>query len=287
MARQTCRGFFPTRTTRSTSPSSWDMLLTGFDSKVPGTRSYVDKNLKHHGLIQAFPAPTACSTAPSPTATSSTSASRTPWMPPSPSLAAKDRESRRGKSGSWIRPRGHPEAGDRRAEARQLHEVPGPPAPSAVANLKGDEARAAFIEPSRKSSGFEDPARPIHRPTGKQSAIEQVLPRGKPAVSRPVSETAKSSRSSSRARGGGTRRHRGRVDQPDFEFVLRLRRHRLRLHHGPHRLSSPIRERQIEDEPEQLIGPYRGIPSLMDRARRYCRNTWHAQRGEAFRQRHP
>ena len=30
-----------------------DMLLTGFDSKFLNTL-YVDKNLKHHGLIQAF-----------------------------------------------------------------------------------------------------------------------------------------------------------------------------------------------------------------------------------------
>src|SRR5206468_6772308 len=30
-----------------------DMLLTGFDSKYLNTL-YVDKNLKHHGLIQAF-----------------------------------------------------------------------------------------------------------------------------------------------------------------------------------------------------------------------------------------
>jgi hypothetical protein len=31
-----------------------DMLLTGFDSKFLNTL-YVDKNLKHHGLIQALP----------------------------------------------------------------------------------------------------------------------------------------------------------------------------------------------------------------------------------------
>ncbi|MGB3167763.1 MAG: hypothetical protein WBA68_13410, partial [Alteraurantiacibacter sp.] len=30
-----------------------DMLLTGFDAKFLNTL-YVDKNLKHHGLIQAF-----------------------------------------------------------------------------------------------------------------------------------------------------------------------------------------------------------------------------------------
>ncbi|WP_434218337.1 type I restriction enzyme subunit R domain-containing protein [Escherichia coli] len=35
------------------------MLLTGFDSKYLNTL-YVDKNLKHHGLIRRFRAPIAC-----------------------------------------------------------------------------------------------------------------------------------------------------------------------------------------------------------------------------------
>ncbi len=81
-----------------------DMLLTGFDSKFLNTL-YVDKNLKHHGLIQAFSRTNRVLNGTKPYETSSTSASsRTPWTPPSPFSPARNPASRRGKSGSWTRP---------------------------------------------------------------------------------------------------------------------------------------------------------------------------------------
>lgn len=79
-----------------------DMLLTGFDSQYLNTL-YVDKNLKYHGLIQAFSVPIEYSMIPSPTGTSSTSApKRLLWMMLSPSFPASNRIAPK-KSGWWTR----------------------------------------------------------------------------------------------------------------------------------------------------------------------------------------
>ena len=64
------------------------MLLTGFDSKYLNTL-YVDKNLKHHALIQAFSRTNRVLNDTKPYGQSSTSAaSRRPSTTPSPSSPA-------------------------------------------------------------------------------------------------------------------------------------------------------------------------------------------------------
>jgi hypothetical protein len=66
-----------------------DMLLTGFDSKYLNTL-YVDKNLKHHGLIQAFSRTNRVLNATKPYGNIlDFRQQQTPWMPPSPSSPAK------------------------------------------------------------------------------------------------------------------------------------------------------------------------------------------------------
>jgi type I restriction enzyme R subunit len=113
--------------------------------------------------------------------------------------------------------------------------------PSAVANLKGDEARAAFITHFKEVQRLKTQLDQYTDLTEDNKAtIEQVLPeenlRG---FKGQYLETAKKLKEPSRARAArrvtrpGTRRPRG----PARLRVrpLRLRRHRLRLHHGPHR----------------------------------------------------
>lgn len=71
-----------------------DMLLTGFDSKYLNTL-YVDKNLKHHGLIQAFSRTNRVLSERSLMATSSIFvASRMPSMRPSHSSLVKTKRVR-------------------------------------------------------------------------------------------------------------------------------------------------------------------------------------------------
>ena len=80
------------------------MLLTGFDSKFLNTL-YVDKNLKHHGLIQAFSRTNRVLNGTKPYGNIlDFRSSRTPSMPPSPSSPAR-RLDRPAKSGWWTRPR--------------------------------------------------------------------------------------------------------------------------------------------------------------------------------------
>jgi type I restriction enzyme, R subunit len=85
-----------------------DMLLTGFDSKFLNTL-YVDKNLKHHGLIQAFSRTNRILNATKPYGNILDFRQQQDAVDAAIALfsgekAGKKRGSRRGKSGSWKRP---------------------------------------------------------------------------------------------------------------------------------------------------------------------------------------
>jgi hypothetical protein len=157
-----------------------DMLLTGFDSKYLNTL-YVDKNLKHHGLIQAFSRTNRVLNATKPYGNIlDFRGSRTPWMPPSPSSPAPRPTGAReiwlvDKAPVVIEKLKTPFADlDDFMQSQGLEAKP-----EAVPNLKGDDARAAFIKRSRKCSA-PDPARPVHRPHRReQEQIEQVCCRGR------------------------------------------------------------------------------------------------------------
>ena len=123
-----------------------DMLLTGFDSQYLNTL-YVDKNLKHHGLIQAF------------SRTNRVLNDSKPYGNILDFRAQKDAVDEAitlfsGEAGErareiWLVDPA-PKVAEKFAEAvqalKEFMQSQGLPCkPEAVANLKGDEARAAFI----------------------------------------------------------------------------------------------------------------------------------------------
>jgi type I restriction enzyme R subunit len=197
-----------------------DMLLTGFDSKYLNTL-YVDKNLKHHGLIQAF--------------------SRT-------NRVLNDTK----PYGHILDFRGQQEAvdaaialfsGAKADKAREIWLVDKAPVvieklkaakqalesfmasqglsgkPEDVANLKGDEARVAFVEAFKKVQKLQTQLDQYTDLTPEQEqAIEAILPTTELNAFRgQYLETAQRLRAQ-QAKPGPT--VSPEVEQLDFEFVL-------------------------------------------------------------------
>ncbi|WP_062786682.1 type I restriction endonuclease subunit R [Aquitalea pelogenes] len=209
-----------------------DMLLTGFDSKFLNTL-YVDKNLKYHGLIQAF--------------------SRTNRV--LTSIQADDKKPNGSKPfGNILDFRQQLDSvnaaialfsGEKTAEqAREIWLVDKAPAviqrletavqklddfmkaqglactPSEVANLKGDTARAAFITHFKEVQRLKTQLDQYTDLTDEhKAAIEQLLPnealRG---FKGQYLATAKELRE--RQGKTGSKNDTGAADQLDFEFVL-------------------------------------------------------------------
>jgi type I restriction enzyme R subunit len=216
-----------------------DMLLTGFDSKYLNTL-YVDKNLKHHGLIQAFSRTNRVLNDTKPygnildfrqqqdvdaaialfSGEKTGEQAREIWLVDKAPVVIKKLETAVQKLDDFMQSQGLTCT------------------PSEVANLKGDAARAAFISHFKEVQRLKTQLDQYTDLTEENKAtIEQVLPeenlRG---FKGQYLETAKGSKhSKARARTvtnpapaiRGSARLRVRP--------LRLRRHRLRLHHGPHR----------------------------------------------------
>ena len=197
-----------------------DMLLTGFDSKYLNTL-YVDKNLRHHGLIQAF--------------------SRT-------NRVLNDTK----PYGHILDFRGQQDAvdtaialfsGARADKAREIWLVDKAPVvidklkeaklalqsfmqsqglsckPEDVANLKGDEARVAFVEAFKNVQKLQTQLDQYTDLTPEQEeAIQTILPEDELTAFRgQYLETAQRLRAQ-QARPGGEKSEQ--VDQLDFEFVL-------------------------------------------------------------------
>jgi type I restriction enzyme R subunit len=159
-----------------------DMLLTGFDSKYLNTL-YVDKNLKHHGLIQAFSRTNRVLNDTKPhgqildfraqqdnvdeairlfsglEAGAGVEASREIWLvEAAPVVIAKLREAKADLD-AFLASQGLA------------------PTPSSVANLKGDDARAAFIEQFKKVQKLTTQlAQYTDLSAEQKQAIEETLP---------------------------------------------------------------------------------------------------------------
>lgn len=197
-----------------------DMLLTGFDSKYLNTL-YVDKNLKHHGLVQAF--------------------SRT-------NRVLNDTK----PYGHILDFRGQQDAvdaaialfsGAKADEAREIWLVDRAPVvidklraardgldnfmksqglsgkPEDIANLKGDDARAAFVEHFKKVQKLQTQLDQYTDLTGEQAqAIQTILPKNELTAFRGVYlETAQRLKVQQNRPGEPTNEQ---LDQLDFEFVL-------------------------------------------------------------------
>ncbi|ALJ09841.1 type I restriction endonuclease subunit R [Brevundimonas sp. DS20] len=198
-----------------------DMLLTGFDSKFLNTL-YVDKNLKHHGLIQAFSRTNRVLNATKPYGNILDFRQQQDAVDAAIALfsgeaaAAKARE-------IWLvdkapvviqKLEGAVQKLDAFMQSQGLEYTP-----EAVPNLKGDAARAAFIEHFKEVQRLKTQLDQYTDLTDEnRNAIEQVLPRDNLLGFRGAYlETAQRLRTQ---QGKGADKPSQDVDQLDFEFVL-------------------------------------------------------------------
>ncbi|ACF47386.1 type I site-specific deoxyribonuclease, HsdR family (plasmid) [Prosthecochloris aestuarii DSM 271] len=200
-----------------------DMLLTGFDSQYLNTL-YVDKNLKHHGLIQAFSRTnrilndtkpygnildfrgqqTAVDNAIALFSGEDNSRAREIWLvDPAPEMVKK--------LGSAV------------TELQTFMETQGLPCtPEAVANLKGDSARAEFINRFKEVQRFKTQLdQYTDLDEEQQQAIEQILPeeqaRGFKGAYLETAQRLKAQQGKGGVEAGD---EQASIDQLDFEFVL-------------------------------------------------------------------
>lgn len=212
-----------------------DMLLTGFDSKYLNTL-YVDKNLKHHGLIQAFSRTNRVLNAAKPyghildfrgqqdrvdeaiTLFSGVRAERAKeiWLVDKAPVVIEQLKAAKRKLDDFLQSHG--------LEAR----------PEAVPNLRGDDARIAFIKQYKEVQRLAIQLDQYTDLTDEQrEEIEQTLPKDDARAFRGVYlETAKRLKAKQDKTGGDkpgiddqvheTPAEYGSdaIDQLDFEFVL-------------------------------------------------------------------
>jgi type I restriction enzyme R subunit len=198
-----------------------DMLLTGFDSKFLNTL-YVDKNLKHHGLIQAFSRTNRVLNATKPygnildfrqqqaavdtaialfSGEAAAEKAREIWLVDKAPVVIQKLETAVQKLDAFMKSQGLDCA------------------PEAVPNLKGDAARAAFIEHFKEVQRLKTQLDQYTDLTPENAAaIEQVLPRDNLLGFRGAYlETAQRLRAQ---QGKGADKPTQEADQLDFEFVL-------------------------------------------------------------------
>ena len=198
-----------------------DMLLTGFDSKFLNTL-YVDKNLKHHGLIQAFSRTNRVLNATKPygnildfrqqqgavdaaialfSGEAAAEKAREIWLVDKAPVVIQKLETAVQRLDTFMKSQGLDCA------------------PEAVPNLKGDAARAAFIEHFKEVQRLKTQLDQYTDLTPENAAaIEQVLPRDNLLGFRGAYlETAQRLRAQ---QGKGADKPSQDADQLDFEFVL-------------------------------------------------------------------
>jgi type I restriction enzyme R subunit len=198
-----------------------DMLLTGFDSKFLNTL-YVDKNLKHHGLIQAFSRTNRVLNATKPygnildfrqqqssvdaaialfSGEAAAEKAREIWLVDKAPVVIQKLDTAAQKLDAFMKSQGLDCA------------------PDAVPNLKGDAARAAFIEHFKEVQRLKTQLDQYTDLTPENAAtIEQILPRDNLQGFRGAYlETAQRLRTQ---HGKGADKPSQEVDQLDFEFVL-------------------------------------------------------------------
>jgi len=201
-----------------------DMLLTGFDSKYLNTL-YVDKNLKHHGLIQAFSRTNRVLNATKPygnildfrqqqdavdaaialfSGEKTGQQTREIWLVEKAPVVIQKLETAVQKLDAFLKSQGLDCA------------------PSSVANLKGDAAKTVFIERFKEVQRLKTQLDQYTDLTEEnKAAIEQVLPddslRG---FKGQYLETAKKLKEQQGKSTGGKEDADDPVAQIDFEFVL-------------------------------------------------------------------
>ena len=197
-----------------------DMLLTGFDSKFLNTL-YVDKNLKHHGLIQAFSRTNRVLNDTKPYGHVLDFRGQQDAVDAAIALFSGAKADKAHEI--WLVDKA-PVVIDKLKEARQVLQnfmqsqgLAGKA--EDVANLKGDEARVAFVETFKNVQKLQTQLDQYTDLTPEQTAaIQIILPKDELNAFRgQYLETAQRLRAQ-QAKPGGEKSEQ--VDQLDFEYVL-------------------------------------------------------------------
>ena len=201
-----------------------DMLLTGFDSKFLNTL-YVDKTLKHHGLIQAFSRTNRVLNGTKPYGNILDFRQQQDAVDAAIALFSGEKSSEQARE-IWLVEKAPVVIQKLEAAVQQLDTFMKSQGldctPSAVANLKGDAAKAAFCTQFKEVQRLKTQLDQYTDLTEENKAsIEQVLPeenlRG---FKGQYLETAKRLKEQQGKGGDKPGSTEDPVDQIDFEFVL-------------------------------------------------------------------
>ena len=198
-----------------------DMLLTGFDSKYLNTL-YVDKNLKHHGLIQAFSRTNRVLNATKPYGNILDFRQQQDAVDAAIALFSGEKTGDQARE-IWLVDKAPVVIAKLESAVKKLDAFMKSQgldcAPDAVPNLKGDAARAVFIERFKEVQRLKTQLDQYTDLTDDNAAaIEQILPRENLLGFRGAYlETAKRLKDQ---QGKGADKASEAVDQLDFEFVL-------------------------------------------------------------------
>lgn len=201
-----------------------DMLLTGFDSKFLNTL-YVDKNLKHHGLIQAFSRTNRVLNGTKPYGNILDFRQQQDSVDAAIALFSGEKTGEQARE-IWLVDKAPVVIQKLEAAVQKLDDFMKSQGlactPSEVANLKGDEARAAFITHFKEVQRLKTQLDQYTDLTDDhKAAIEQVLPNESLRGFRgQYLETAQKLREQQGKPGGKDGAAEDAVDQLDFEFVL-------------------------------------------------------------------
>lgn len=202
-----------------------DMLLTGFDSKYLNTL-YVDKNLRYHGLIQAFSRTNRVLNGSKPYGNILDFRQQQDNVDAAIALFSGEKSDPKARE-IWLVDKAPVVIEKLDAAVQKLADFMQSQglacAPEAVPQLKGDDARAAFITAFKEVQRLKTQLDQYTDLTDDhEAAIEAILPRDELQAFRGVYlDTARRLKDLQGKGGtGGDSRVEGEVDQLDFEFVL-------------------------------------------------------------------
>lgn len=199
-----------------------DMLLTGFDSKYLNTL-YVDKNLKHHGLIQAFSRTNRVLNATKPHGQILDFRAQSDAVDAAITLFSGGKSDGKARE-IWLVDPAPKVVAKLKVALAQLDEFMASqdlaPQPESVPQFKGDEARAAFVERFREVQRLKTQLDQYTdlKPELK-AEVSNLLPRDTLNAYRGA-YLATAQRLKEQQSKGGDKAPIPAVDQLDFEFVL-------------------------------------------------------------------
>jgi type I restriction enzyme, R subunit len=202
-----------------------DMLLTGFDSKYLNTL-YVDKNLKYHGLIQAFSRTNRVLNGSKPYGNILDFRQQQSNVDDAIALFSGEKSNPKARE-IWLVDKAPVVIEKLDAAVRKLADFMQSQGlacePEAVPQLKGDDARAAFVKAFKEVQRLKTQLdQYTDRTADNDAAIETILPHEELQAFRGVYLGTAKRLKDQQSKGGtsGDGDSTGEVDQLDFEFVL-------------------------------------------------------------------